>query len=827
MPISIDRKVSVIPAVIAPVKTTSIQNCLLISDNNDIFSGEKYLEFTNSKDVSEKFGIDSKEAKFARVYFRGHETSTKIPEKLIIIENYSSRALPSSVTSTDFSLKDVSTIVDSLKKVGGNVAQPSIAVSKIIEYEYKDSIFESLKEIGEPPSKSYITSQKFSDEKKQSLLDNLKTIANGDFSIVFIKGEEEVPVTVTDVNLTTASDLNTVLDYIKSSINPKIRENEGLGDEYQIDISAIDGDDFYIKLNSQNAGAKYKINRVSSSTPENNNIASYLMLNDSSEPEKEYGKDQLTGNFSITFNVNGEQKKATVNGLNFHNFDSLENQLNYLTNEINGAISAAGGLGNDYKVTIEIETSGEPADSFSIVVKTNNTGLTYSIVDIPPEDPEKPEENIVANILRLSEEYDPTFYPGSDKEFGDFSIEFTVGDKKVIATADKLDFSDKNTLEIQLNYLSERLNDAIVNTEGLDMYYKVLIKENTSSEEQFNISINTNSTGSKYTIGSVFSKIPIEGDRVDTILKLGDGSNPPPIKIPGIDNITLSEMLNRFIEIRNDWWTIATVNEKTEKDRMEIATWVNEQNKGCRFVYICQDSSRIASTTTSNEDTFGFQANSKGMSGTTVIYGNETHAAFIASVAATLNFEIRNGVLTFSGRRQNGLEITANSDSEAKCLESNFYNYYGSYSNNEFKYRFLETGIVGGDHIWLNSLFKHIWLNHMIQMDLLNLLIDVNSIPFNSSGYTLIDNCCNSTINKAKNNGTIVAGVELSSLQKAILKEMVGKDISEELRFYGYYFYLKQSSSEERLERKYTGGILFYCDGGSIQSINLIINVLL
>lgn len=824
MPISIDRKVSVIPGVIAPVKNTNIQNCLLISDNNDIFSGEKFLEFTNSKDVSEKFGVASKEAKFAGVYFRGHETSTKIPEKLIIAENYALRSLPSSITSTNFSEEDETTIVDSLKKVGGNVAQPAIVVSLAMDSRAEEGLVNSLKDIGAPASNSYINSQQSLATEKEVFLTNLKTIAAGDFSIVFIKDESEVPATATDIDLSAVADLDGALAAIKTAINAKILENENLGADYQINLTVVDvGDNFYFKLNSQNTGAQYKIDRVSSTIPENDNIASYLMLDDAHEPEKEYGKDQATGNFSITFDVNSKQRIATAEGLNFYSYSTLEAQLNYLTNQINSAIDTTVDLGSGYEVTIE-KQENSATDEFSIVVKTNRPGLKYNIVEISSTEP---ENNDVAKILRLDEEYDPTFYPGSDKEFGDFSIMFTVGDEKVIATANNLDFSGYSTLEQQLNYLSTKLNEAIAVTEGLDRYYIVSIEANPSADEKFNISVTTINTGSKYTIDGVFSKIPIDGDRVDTILKLSDGSNPPPMKVPGIDNITLSEMLDKYSDYRNDWWTIATANEKTDSDRMEIARWVNEQNRGCRYVYICQDSAQIASTTVSNEDSFGFKIHSQGMAGTTVIYGDETHAAFVASVASTINFEAKNGVLTFSGRRQNGLKTTANSDSEANCLESNFYNYYGSYSNTNPKYNFFETGIVGGDHIWLDSLFGHIWLDYSIQMDLLNLLIDKNKIPFNSSGYNLVANCSNGTINKAIDNGVIVAGVKLSPLQYTIVNEMVGKDISNELYFYGYYFYFTDVSSQDRLDRKHGTGILFYCDGGSIQKISLTLNVLL
>lgn len=830
MVLSISRKVDVKPGVIAPAVTENIQNCLLLS-NQDKFINHEILVYNSAKEVSDYFGTDSKEANFARTYFGGFVGAAKRPERLLIAQNYSLQARPASITSTFFTSTEEPNV--ELKNIGATEATPAIVVSSSIYDERY--LVDTLKNLMYPESRpSSIESAMFDSEstQKQDIFQILNQIGQddsnyGDFSIVFNVDDNDTTITAGQIDLSEAENLEDALSIIQDKINTAITASD-LGEDFKVNLTiknvSSNNDLYLFSISTQNAGSKYNITKVFSTVP-SDNIATILKLSDEFEPEKEPGVDEVLGDFSISFDVSGVKKTATTSNLDFSLKDNLEDQLSYLTTEINSAIESTPDLGAAYKVTIEKQVYDEddPDSEFAIVVKTNNTGSTYIMDEISST-----SKADVASILRLSNYYEPSFYPGSEKELGDFSIMFNVGYEKIIATAKNLDFSIYDELYEQLSYLTNELNKAISGTEKLGNDYLVDIKTNELQDGMYNVSVTTTNSGSIYSIDSVFSKIPLDGKRVDEILKLSLGIQPAPTIVDGIDQVQLSEVLDNYANSRSDWWTVSTT-ESVSDVNMEISNWVNTTNNGCRYVFIAHDKNELANTTMNNSSTFGYTVYTSGLKGTSVIFGDETHAGFIAGLAASIDYSRKNGTLTFSGKRQDGLEMTANTDREANCLESNYYNYYGSYSSINSKYRFFETGIVSGSdgQNWLDSLFNQIWLLMNLQTSILNLLIDKNKIPFNNTGYSLISTACDDTINQAINNGIITTGVNLDAYQISIVNEAVGKDVSNDLYENGYYLYIGDNTIADRVKRNAKNCFLFYCDGGAIQKISFALNVLL
>ena len=78
MVLSISRKVDVKPGVIAPISTTNIQNCLLLSNEAQFFHHD-VKEFSSVAEVVDLFGQESKEANFAISYFGSYVGATKRP----------------------------------------------------------------------------------------------------------------------------------------------------------------------------------------------------------------------------------------------------------------------------------------------------------------------------------------------------------------------------------------------------------------------------------------------------------------------------------------------------------------------------------------------------------------------------------------------------------------------------------------------------------------------------------------------------------------------------------------------------------------------------
>lgn len=837
MVLSMNRKVDIKSGVIAPVVSENIQNCLLISNKNDIFANHEIKEFKDASSVAETFGRDSKEHNFAKTYFASFTGSVKKPEKLLVGENYSLQALPSKITSSFF--EEGESPYDKLKSLGSIENTPAICVSEkttipiIREESIEEIIAEEIKNIGTESFRGSTVLSPIFEISKEELFASLSSIGRdeenkGDFSITFkMKDNRELTATVSDINLSTAENLEQSIKFIENSINPKIVEKEELGENYQINIKIIDEEDnkFRVLLSTNNKGSDFNIINVFSTTPVSpSGIANILALSDGFNPEKTPGSDNDYGDFSISFKVGEDIKTATAENLNFLNLNTLDEQLDFLKTKINEAISAADGLGDSYKVNItkNINTVG---DEITFIIQTQNSGSQYEITEVFST---APQNRTVCDVLRFGEEYNNVFYPGSDREYGDLSIAFRINGETKICTAKNLDFTSFSDIEEQLDYLTIQVNNAIRNNEEVGSEYEVTFKWNSLDEGRHNLSVETNKFGSKYNIDFLYSTIPLEGEKVADIIRLSDNSNYYPTKQAGRDALSLSEILDEYVNKRNDWWTISITEFETNTAN-EIAKWVNEKNSVCRYVFIVHDNNSLASSTTANEDTFGYSIYTSGVKGTSVIYGDETHAGFVAGIAASIDYSKEEGSLTFSGKRQSGLTITADNDKMADCLESNYYNYYGSYSSYDPRYRCFETGVVSGDdgQNWLDSLYNKIWLTTSLQNAMFNLLLNKNRIPFNDDGYSLIATACTGPINQAISNGVISKGIKLDEFQISVITEILKKDISDNLYAYGYYLYIGDNLPESRLERIAKNYILFYCDGGSIQKIQFFANTLL
>ena len=743
MVLSMNRKVDIKSGVIAPVVSENIQNCLLISNKNDIFANHEIKEFKDASSVAETFGRDSKEHNFAKSYFLSFTGSVKKPEKLLVGENYSLQALPSKITSSFF--EEGESPYDKLKSLGSIKNTPAICVSEKIlvteEASIEEIIAKEIKNIGTESLRGSTVLSPIFEIGKDELLASLAYIGKdgankGDFSITFkMEDNRELTAIVSDINLSTAGNLEQTIQFIENSINPQIVGVEGLGENYQINIKIIDEEDnkFRVLLSTNNKGSNFNIIKVFSTTPvAPSGIANILALSDDFNPEKTPGSDNDYGDFSISFKVGEDIKTATAENLSFLNLNTLDEQLNFLETKINEAISDADGLGDSYKVNISKEINGELKDEISFIIQTENSGSQYEITEVSST---VPPDRTVCDVLKFGKNYNNAFYPGSDRKYGDLSIAFKINGETKICTAKNLDFTSFTNIEEQLDYLTTQVNNAIRNNEEVGSEYEVTFKWNALDEGRHNLSVETNKFGSKYNIDSLYSTIPLEGEKVADIIRLSDNPNYYPTKQPGRDALSLSEILDEYVNKRNNWWTISITEFETNIAN-EIAKWVNEKNSVCRYVFIVHDYNSLASSTKENEDTFGYSIYTSGLKGTSVIYGDETHAGFVAGIAASIDYSKEEGSLTFSGKRQSGLTITADNDKMADCLESNYYNYYGSYSSYNPRYRCFETGVVSGDdgQNWLDSLYNKIWLTTSLQNAMFNLLLNKNRIPFNDDG---------------------------------------------------------------------------------------------
>jgi Protein of unknown function (DUF3383) len=270
--------------------------------------------------------------------------------------------------------------------------------------------------------------------------------------------------------------------------------------------------------------------------------------------------------------------------------------------------------------------------------------------------------------------------------------------------------------------------------------------------------------------------------------------------------------------VTQNWALFATTWEPETIDKIAFSKWAD--SSGERFAYVGFDSdpqAKVAGSAT----TWAAAVQKAKMEGTVLLFGDQTHAAFILGFAASLDFDRLNGRATLAFRTQSGLLPAVDSASDALALKANGYNFYGVYANSTASWNFMYAGVISGTWSWLDSFLNQIWLNANLQLAMVNLLMAINSLPYNTSGYSLVDAACLDPINKALNYGAIRTGITLSDSEVAQIQNALGFDASTAIEAKGFYLYIAPASADIRASRGSPSMTLYYTDGESMQALDL------
>ncbi|NTG07260.1 DUF3383 family protein [Rhizobium rhizogenes] len=276
-------------------------------------------------------------------------------------------------------------------------------------------------------------------------------------------------------------------------------------------------------------------------------------------------------------------------------------------------------------------------------------------------------------------------------------------------------------------------------------------------------------------------------------------------------------------QITQNWATFMTIFDPDDGSgsvqKQAFAEWTNDQNK--RWCYVAWD--QDVTPTESNDATSSFSniIDAANLNGTAAVWGPNDKAAFVCGTAASIDFDATNGRITFAFRGQDGLVADVTTATVANNLIANGYNFYGAYATANQQFLEFQTGSVSGSFQWLDSYVNQIWLNNALQLALMELLVNVNSIPYNTAGYALIKAACADPINAALNFGAIRVGVTLSNAQIAEVNSSAGTKISDVLQLQGWYLQVQDATPQVRQARQSPPMTFYYMDGQSVQRIEL------
>lgn len=317
-------------------------------------------------------------------------------------------------------------------------------------------------------------------------------------------------------------------------------------------------------------------------------------------------------------------------------------------------------------------------------------------------------------------------------------------------------------------------------------------------------------TGADSTI--TFPSVPASGTDISAVLGMyeSDGA----VISQGSAAMTLTSELNALVKKSQKFVTIMPAFQETEEQALEIANWVN--SFGTRFLYLFNEESAVPTTGVDVACFMKTVADFYGISGQ---YDDKGTCAFAGGVIASIDWSRYNGRKTLAYKTSSSLSPVVTDEAVANNLLANGYNFYGSYGNASNDLNLFQNGQCSGSARWIDTYCGQIYIADALQNAWVNILSNINTLPYNEDGYSMLRTAAQDPIVAAINCGVIRKGVSLSEAQKTQVMSEAGLDISEELSTMGYYLQILDPTAEVRANRGTPIINLWYMDGGSVQKI--------
>ncbi len=335
-------------------------------------------------------------------------------------------------------------------------------------------------------------------------------------------------------------------------------------------------------------------------------------------------------------------------------------------------------------------------------------------------------------------------------------------------------------------------------------------------------------TGADEGVG--YASAPASGTDLSAPLRLTQAT--AAVLSPGVDAMTPTENMEAILDLTENFVCFTTVEKPAQADALAFAQWAS--SKGVNYLYIYWDDDP-ALLQAGSESTVAAALRQANVSAACGVWDSLDYAALIMGTAASIDWNRRNGTITFAFKSQDGVPANVTAGADAINLEAQGMNFMGDYATRNDQFIFLYPGRMFGSWKWIDTYLNAVWLNNALQAACMNGFRQTPRVPYNQEGYTLLKSWCLDPVNRALYSGVIDTGVVLSESQKSQLVREAGRDISQELTNDGYVLqigYDPDDSSDDSAEAAARGGrespeaSLWYTYGGSVHRLNLASSVL-
>jgi hypothetical protein len=334
--------------------------------------------------------------------------------------------------------------------------------------------------------------------------------------------------------------------------------------------------------------------------------------------------------------------------------------------------------------------------------------------------------------------------------------------------------------------------------------------------------VESGSTGANSSVGFATGTLS-----ADVLLTSATGA----VQSIGAAAATPAGAMNGVVASTQNWVTFATVDDPDEPgvytNKLAFSAWTSAASPAGqeRFTYVGWDPNKAPGQTANLTDCFGSAVKAAGYNGTYVRYDLQSGAgaAFVMGCAACIDVNETQGRITFAFKTSTaGLAADVTDATTAANLQSNGYNYYGTYGTANQQFTFEYPGSMPGPWKWADAYIDQILMNSAFQLAIMSYLTSVKSLPYNSSGYAGLRAALLDPITQFLNFGAIQPGVALSQSQIQQINTAAGNSTAAQtIAQTGWYLQILPANAQTRGNRTSPPMTFWYTDGGSIQQVQL------
>lgn len=313
-----------------------------------------------------------------------------------------------------------------------------------------------------------------------------------------------------------------------------------------------------------------------------------------------------------------------------------------------------------------------------------------------------------------------------------------------------------------------------------------------------------------------YAQAPEVGVDFAGLLKLTEATGA--VLSPGLDALSHSANMEAILDLTENFVCFTTVDQPTEADAPALAQWASGKGVAYLYIYWDNDPKLLQPNNTATIAAALAEANAGATCG---VWNSLDYAAMIMGTAASIDWERRNGAITFAFKSQDGLAANVVTGTDAVNLTAQNMNFMGDYATRNDRFIFLYPGRMFGTWTWIDTYLNAVWLNNALQVACMAGFEQTPRVPYNEEGYTLIRAWMQDPINRALNSGIIDTGVTLSAAQEAELTREAGRDISGELFTDGYVIQVNDPAPAVRQKRESPEASVWYTYGGSVHKLDL------